>query len=234
MKKTLLSILFILIVTSSSFAATLYTTTIKNAAVDQVVDTLVQVLTAKNFTVDEITPYKVTFNKAFGDGFWVASQFQTVIFNLIPRDGDIKMMVSQTELVQGVMKRQRSIDHMIPIIKEVKNSIDGTPLDSIQNETVDPSADSEKEKGKKLGLKIKDKGKDGLYRIESVDPESAAAGAKLAANDAIIEINGRVMSEYGKAEVEAYIANKWDAGSSLIMVIKRDIKKIMITLKRED
>ena len=131
------------------------------------------------------------------------------------------------------MKRQRSIEHLIPIIKEVRTAVDGTLPDFIENEAVDQQPGSGNQREMKLGITITDKGTDGFYRIKSVDPGSTAAKAQLAINDAIIEINGRTMSEYDKKAFEAYITNKWGAGSSLMMLIDRDGDQKMITLKKD-
>lgn len=221
----------LLIFTSTSNAASLYITTIRECTPEQVTDTLIEVLTGKNFTINEVTPYKVTFNKSFPMGLGGYSH-NNVIFNLIERDGNVKMMVSQVALL-GVQIMQRSIDHMVPIIKEVRNSIDGTPFDAISNEAVNQLPGSGNEREKKLGISIGNKGSEGSYRITSVEPGSVAADAGLAINDEILEINGRVLSEYDKKAVNSYISNKWGAGSSLIMLISRDGDQKMVTLKKE-
>lgn len=231
MKKILLCALFLLIFTPRLHAAALYITTIRECTTEQVTDTLIEVLTGKNFTIDDVTPYKVSFNKSFPQGL-AGSSHQHVVFNLVERDGNVKMMVSQTALI-GVQILQRSIDHMIPIIKEVRNSIDGTPFDAISNEAVNQLPGAGNEREKKLGITINNKGSDGLYRIANVDPGSAAADASLAINDAIIEINGRIMSEYDKRAVNSYISNKWGAGSSLVMLISRDGEQKMVTLRKD-
>lgn len=231
MKKILLCALFLLIFTPQLHAAALYITTIRECTPEQVTDTLIEVMTGKNFIINEVTPYRVTFNKSFPQGLGGYSH-QNVIFNLIDRDGNVKMMVSQLELI-GVVIRQRSIDHMIPIIKEVRNSIDGTPLDAISNEAINQLPGSGNEREKKLGITISNKGPDGLYKIVNVDPGSAADDASLSINDTILEINGRVLSEYDKKAVDSYISNKWGSGASLIILISHDGEQKMITLRKD-
>ena len=182
MKRLSIAIAMLLIFVSTSFAAAIYTTTIKDCSVEQVQDVLIEIMTGKNFVVNEVTPHKLTFDKNFGDGFWTAAQNTTVRFNLLERDGNIKMMVSETEKISngwgGFFERKRSIDHLIPIIKEVRNSIDNTPKDEIINEAVDQQPGSGNEREKKLGLTLTDKDDQNVYRVKSVEPGSASSEAK--------------------------------------------------------
>lgn len=210
MKRLSIAIAMLLIFVSTSFAAAIYTTTIKDCSVEQVQDVLIEIMTGKNFVVNEVTPHKLTFDKNFGDGFWTAAQNTTVRFNLLARDGNIKMMVSETEKISngwgGFFERKRSIDHLIPIIKEVRNSIDNTPKDEIINEAVDQQPGSGNEREKKLGLTLTDKDDQNVYRVKSVEPGSASSEAKIIINDKILEINGRALSSMDKEAVTSYIA----------------------------
>ncbi len=237
MKKILIVIALILTFTSTAFAAAIYTTTIKDCTVEKVQDVLIEVMTGKNFVVNEVTPYKMTFDKNFGDGFWSAAQNTTVRFNLLARDGNIKMMVSETEKISngwgGFFERKRSIDQLIPIIKEVRSSIDHTPKDAITNEAVDQLPGSGNEREKKLGLTLTDKDGENVYKVKAVEPGSASSDAKIFINDKILEINGRVLSSLDKDSVNSYIANKWGAGASLVMLIEHEGEQKLITLKKE-
>ena len=78
MKKLLMVplIVIILLISTQAFAASIFTTTIRDCTSQQVEDTLIEIMTGKNFVVNEVTPYKITFDKNFGDGFWVAAQIQ--------------------------------------------------------------------------------------------------------------------------------------------------------------
>ena len=122
MKKLSIAIALLFIFVSTTFAAAIYTTTIKDCNVGQVQDVLIEIMTGKNFVINEVTPYKITFDKNFGDGFWTAAQNTTVRINLLERDGNVKMMVSETEKISngwgGFFERKRSIDQLIPIIKK--------------------------------------------------------------------------------------------------------------------
>lgn len=233
MKKWLYVFIFVVLIATPATAATLYSTTLQETTVEAVQDLLIDIMTGKNFAIDEVTPYKVTFNKNFGDGFFIASRAQTVIFNLIARDGNVKMMVTQTELVQGMLKRQRSIDHMIPIIKEIKHAADGTPFDSIQNEAVDQLPGSGNEREKSLGITLSEKDSNDRYRVEQVASGSYAADKQVAVNDVLLEINGRNASAYEKKALESYIANKWGEGSSLVFIFDRDGEMAVVSLKRD-
>ena len=237
MKRLSIAIAMLLIFVSTSFAAAIYTTTIKDCSVEQVQDVLIEIMTGKNFVINEVTPYKITFDKNFGDGFWTAAQNTTVRFNLLERDGNIKMMVSETEKISngwgGFFERKRSIDHLIPIIKEVRNSIDNTPKDEIINEAVDQQPGSGNEREKKLGLTLTDKDDQNVYRVKSVEPGSASSEAKIIINDKILEINGRALSSMDKEAVTSYIANKWASGASFILLIEHEGEQRLVTIKKE-
>ena len=237
MKRLSIAIAMLLIFVSTSFAAAIYTTTIKDCSVEQVQDVLIEIMTGKNFVINEVTPYKITFDKNFGDGFWTAAQNTTVRFNLLERDGNIKMMVSETEKISngwgGFFERKRSIDHLIPIIKEVRNSIDNTPKDEIINEAVDQQPGSGNEREKKLGLTLTDKDDQNVYRVKSVEPGSASSEAKIIINDKILEINGRALSSMDKEAVTSYIANKWASGASFILLVEHEGEQRLVTIKKE-
>ena len=79
---------------------------------------------------------------------------------------------------------------MIPIIQELKNTIDHTPIDQITNEAIDQLPGSGNKREKKLGLTLTEKGIDGFYRVKTVEPGSVAFDAKIMINDTVLEING--------------------------------------------
>ena len=232
-KMIFISLCFVLFLISDATATSrMYTTTIRNTTIPAVQETIINVFSSKGFSVTDIGSNKIDLNKTFGDGFFLAIRNRTITFTMFPNEKDVRVMVTQSELNQGIIRLQNSIDHLIPLIKTVRNSIDGTPINMIENETVlDDGTKDPKEI--KMGISITDKGTDNLYRIKSIDPGSGAESAKLAVNDAVVEINGRCMSEYEKREVELYLLEKWDAGSSLVMLISRDGEQKMVTLKKD-
>lgn len=222
---------FLLLVTGANAASRMYTTTIRDTTIPTVQEAIINIFSSKGFAVTDIGPNKIDLNKTFGDGFFLAIRNRTITFTMFPREKDVRVMVTQSELNQGIVRLQNSIDHLIPLIKTVRNQIDGTPLDLIENESVNNDDVSPKEK--KHGIVINDKDAEGFYRIQSIERMSGAENAKLSVNDAIIEINGRVMSDYNKEEIITYIDNKWQEGSSLIMLISRDGEQKMITLRKD-
>lgn len=222
---------FLLLVTGANAASRMYTTTIRDTTIPTVQEAIINIFSSKGFAVTDIGPNKIALNKTFGDGFFLAIRNRTITFTMFPREKDVRVMVTQSELNQGIVRLQNSIDHLIPLIKTVRNQIDGTPLDLIENESVNNDDVSPKEK--KHGIVINDKDAEGFYRIQSIERMSGAENAKLSVNDAIIEINGRVMSDYNKEEIITYIDNKWQEGSSLIMLISRDGEQKMITLRKD-
>lgn len=228
-----MSLCFVLLLISAAAATSrMYTTTIRDTTIPAVQETIINIFSSKGFAVTDIGSNKIDLNKTFGDGFFLAIRNRTITFTMFPREEDVRVMVTQSELNQGIVRLQNSIDHLVPLIKTVRNSIDGTPIDMIENETVlDDGTKDPKEI--KMGIEVTDKGTDGLYRIKSIERGSGAEGAKLAVDDAIVEINGRSMSEYKKREVELYMLDKWGAGSSLVMLISRDGEQKMITLRKD-
>lgn len=234
MKRISIAIVVLLIFTSAAYAAAMFTTTIKDCSVEQVQDVLIEIMTGKNFVINEVTPYKITFDKNFGDGSWSSVQ-NTIRFNLLARDGNVKMMVSEIEKMSygGVYERKRSIDHLVPIIKEVRSSIDHTPKDEITNEAVDQQPGSGNEREKKHGLTLTDKDDQNVYRVKSVEPGSASSDANIIINDKILEINGRALSSMDKESVTSYIANKWASGASFILLVEHEGEQRLVTIKKE-
>ncbi len=233
----ILAVASIFCITAASWAASIFTTTIRNCTPEQVTDVLIEVMTGKNFVVNEVTPYKVTFDKNFGDGFWVAAQNTTVRFNLLQRDGNVKLMVTETEKYNdgwSTVERKRAIDQLVPLIQEVRNLIDHTPKDQITNEAVDQLPGSGNKREKKLGIKLTSKGLDGFYRVKTVEPGSFAAESKsVFINDKVLEINGQNLASLEQEAIETYIANKWGAGSSLMFLIEHEGEQKIVTLKKE-
>lgn len=150
MKKIILGMILAVMISTSASAASLFVTTINNVSSDKVQDTLITAFTDKNFTIGEVTPYTVTFQKSFGDGFWTATKLDVVKCNIVVRNENVKVMVSEMETIAGQVLRQRGIDHIVPIISEVKHSLDGTPVEEIKNEAVNqlPDANNTQDKTK--------------------------------------------------------------------------------------
>ena len=238
-KKILLSLFMVMLFAPAVFAlqnpatpqALLYTTTILNCTVEQVQDTLVDKMTARGFTINEVTPYRVVFSKSIQDFFRVLRN--TVTFNLMPRDGNIKMMTTQ-QLSLGSQVEDKPITELIPVIKEVRNSIDGTKLDNIENEAVtkSPETQSAVAQEEKLGMVLIKSEVDDHFRIKEILPKSAAANAGLAVNDEILDINGKVLAEMDENAVDGYISSKWTEGSSLIILYSRNGEQKIIKLRK--
>ena len=107
MKKFFVTLALILALSSTASAASLYTTTIMDVTPEQVQDALIEIFTGKNFIIDEVTPYMVSFQKSFGDGVFLATKLNTIKCNLIERDGNVRLMVTQMELIGGRVPRGR-------------------------------------------------------------------------------------------------------------------------------
>ncbi len=121
MKKFTLLILLLALFSTPAMAATIYTTTINETTIPRVQDVILEIMMGKNFYIDDVDANKVIVGKNFGDGIWVPTTFCKVKFNLLERDGNVKVMVTQTDTV-GLASRQRPIDHLVPFIQEIKNT----------------------------------------------------------------------------------------------------------------
>ena len=85
---------------------------------------------------------------------------------------------------------------------------------------------AEQPKERQLGLTIGESG-----TVTNVAKDGAANG-KIFIGDRLIEINGITLADMDITAIRSYIANKWGAGSSLVMVIEHDNEKKIVTLKK--
>lgn len=230
MKKVMYSIICLLLFSTAAAAATLYTVTIKETTIPRVQDVVLEVMMGKNFFIDEVDANKIVVGKNFGDGIWVPTTFCKVKFNLLERDGNVKMMVTQTDTV-GVVSRQRPVDHLIPFIQEIKNKIDGTPVSQIASEAVNQLPGSGNVREKALGIRLGSKLENGYIVIDGIDSASIAADAGLAAGDLVVEVNGRPSKDFDVNALQSYLANKSAQKSAIFLVYSRGGKEQLVTLK---
>jgi len=224
------AIVVLLFTSGVVYAKSIYVTTINDTDTAKVEDAIIEIMTGKNFTIDEVTPYKAVFMKGFGDGFWVASRLCYVNFAFIERDGNVKVIVSETEKI-GAIIRKRSINHLVPLVQQIKHNIDGTPIEAIENEAVDQLPGSGNEREKALGLVFSDEMGDKGLKILAVDSGSLAEENGILALDTLSEINGRDTLDMTPSAVKSYLANKMAAKSSIMLVIIRDNKSKLVTIK---
>lgn len=230
MKKTICSLVILLLFSTAAAAATLYTVTIRETTIPRVQDVVLEVMMGKNFFIDEVDANKIVVGKNFGDGIWVPTTFCKVKFNLLERDGNVKMMVTQTDTV-GVVSRQRPVDHLIPFIQEIKNKIDGTPVSQIASEAVNQLPGSGNVREKALGIRLGSKLENGYIVIDGIDAASLAADAGLAAGDLVVEVNGRPSKDFDVNALQSYLANKSAQKSAIFLVYSRGGKEQLVTLK---
>jgi membrane-associated protease RseP (regulator of RpoE activity) len=230
MKKLALSFVLLNLLATCALSATLYTTTIRETTIPRVQDVILEVMMGKNFYIDEVDPNKVIVGKNFGDGIWVPTTFCKVKFNLLERDGNVKVMVTQTDTV-GVVSRQRPIDHLIPFIQEIKNTIDGTPVSQIASEAVNQLPGSGNVREKALGIRLGAKLENGFIAIKEVDSASMAADAGLAPGDLIVDVNGRPSKDFDVNALQSYLANKSAQKSTIFLTYSRGGKEHLVTLK---
>lgn len=233
MKKIALGLFLLCLCVASAGANSLFITTILDCTTEKVQDVAIEIMTGKNFIIDEVSPYKIVFEKNFGDGFFVGKHMRKVQINVLARDGNVKLMVANYAALGDAFKMQVGVDHVIPLIKEIKHAIDGTAISLIENEAVDQLPGSGNVREKKLGLSIGEKDSAGLYRVRDVEAGSFAAEAGIYIGDIIHEMNGRYLSDMGKRAVESYLSNKWGSGASVVLVVEHDGQKKTIILKKK-
>jgi hypothetical protein len=229
MKKLLFALLAVLCIATAVSAASLYTVTVNDTNTQTVQDATIEIMTGKNFSIEEVTPYKAVFTKGFGDGFWTASRICYVNFAYIERDGNVKVMVSETEKI-GAIIRKRGVDHLVPLVKQIKSAVDGTPTEQVQNEAVDQLPGTGNEREKALGLVLEDQIEADGIKIMSVDPGSLAEESGLLALDVLSEINGRETTSMTPSAVKTYLANKMAAKSSIMLIVTRGAEKKLFTI----
>lgn len=233
MKNTLLALVVMFVFASVGSAASIYTTTINDTNIQTVEDAAIEIMTGKNFTIDEVTPYKAVFSKGFGDGFWTASSLCYVNIAFVERDGNVKMIVSEIEKIGAIVKK-RGIDHLVPLIKQIKSAVDGTPEDLISNEAENQLPGSGNEREKALGLVLDNEmGSEGI-RITSIDAGSLAEESGILALDILVEINGRTATDMTPSAVKTYLANKMAAKSSIMLIVLRGSERKLFTINPEE
>ena len=219
MKKILAGLALFLLAAAPAGADALYTVTVRNVTVAQTQDAILDVMTNNKFTIEDVDPYRITFMKTFSDLLMGGTRVTRSKFNLLQRDDNVKMIVSQVDDL-GPMKQARSIDHLIPYIKEIKNRLDGTPLDQIVNETNDGVAPI-KPKAQGLGIVMGERTPEGVA-IQAVAAGSRAEAAGLTAGDIVTEINGRSVTEYRPEALQQFMEEKDSAKGTLYVGCLRD------------
>ena len=214
----------------TSAARTLFTTTLLRATIPQVQDIIIEVMTREKFAIEEVDDNKVVVGKQEPAVLFMPGAYSRVRFNLLVRDENIKLLVTKVDTL-GPQSQQQPIDPLVPLIKEIKNRVDGTPKDQVINETVTSTAGTASPEGKPLGIRLGAKNAEGYIVIENVAPGSKAAEAGLASLDIILEVNGRSAKEFEVNGLQSYLAGKWAQKASILIVYSREGKTDLATIK---
>lgn len=217
---------------SIASASSIYIVTVNETNIETVQDTAIEIMTGKNFTIDEVTPYKIVFTKSFGDGFWVETTICYVLFNFVERDGNVKLIVSETEKT-NLITRKRGIDHLIPIVNQIKSVVDGTPEELISNTAENQLPGSGNQREKTLGIKLSDMMENDGVKVLSVEPGSLAAEKGILASDVLVEVNGRSVNDMTPNGLKSYLANKMASKCSVMLIIKRGNEQQLVVLEQE-
>lgn len=216
---------------SGGGAAThLFTTTILGATIQEVQDAIIEVMTREKFTLEEVDDNKVVVGKQGASVLFIPGAYSRVRFNMLIRDTNVKLMVNQVDSL-GPESQPRPVAPLVPLIREIRNRVDGTPKEQITNETVTTVPASANQAGKSLGIRLGKKDAEGYIVIEKVDPGSKGAQTGLAALDVLIEVNGRSTKDLEVNALQAYLEEKWSQKASLVVVFSREGKIDLVTIK---
>ena len=142
MKKFMLAALLITMTCESALGAQIFTTTIQNTTVSRAMETSLAYMTGRNFVVERLEAYTITFRVGFdnwfGDGPRLGGSNMYVKFDFFKEDDNVKLMATQF-YGDPRMKhaRQRAIEPIIPLVKHIRYFIDGTPSNQVVNEATD-------------------------------------------------------------------------------------------------
>lgn len=214
----------------NSGASVLFTTTIMGATVQEVQDAIIAVMTREKFTLEEVDENKVVMGRQGASVLFMPGAYSRVRFNMLPREGNIKLLVNQVDS-QGPQSQQRPIAALVPLIREIRNKVDGTPKDQVTNETAAASAGTETPKGKTLGIVLGAKNAEGFIVIDRVETGSKGAESGLVSHDVLLEVNGRSTKEFDPGSLKAYLEEKWSQKASIILVYSREGKTDLVTIK---
>jgi len=221
MKKLTLTVLLVLMVCGTAFGAQIFTTTIQNTTVQRVREVALPYMVGRNFAIDRVEDYTMTFTRGFG-GFWVERRNMIIRFNVIQIGENVKLMVTQFEdSPEAGISGQRNIGHLIPLIREIRYSIDRTPLDQIVNEATNEQPQPSTPLVRSSGLTF-----DGLA-ISTVALGGLAEQAGLKPGDTILEINGRPADETMLRDIDARLAD----GRSVMIQYVRNGTRDLVTLR---
>jgi len=211
-------------------AANLFTTTIIKATIQEVQDAIIAVMTREKFTLEEVDDNKVVVGKQGASVLFMPGTYSRVRFNMLTRDTNVKLMVNQVDSL-GPQSQQRAVAPLVPLIKEIRNRVDGTPKEAITNETITTVTGTENQAGKSLGIRLGKKNAEGYIVIEKVEPGSKAAQTCLAALDVLLEVNGRSTKDFEVSALQVYLEEKWSQKASIVAVFSREGNTDIVTIK---
>lgn len=231
MKKFMLCMVIFFLLITAAFGDEIYITTIKSTSIDKVKSTLLYLFTTNKYTVKSDEANRIVFLLKTGDGVFTPLQRFSVYCEL-EQKGDCVILNVSKKLAQGFFVKIEDTKDIAPLIKSAKNQIDGTPIEYIANEA-EGSTEWQSLPEKKLGLVLEEKEDNAsYYSIKSIEPYSVTADSPLHEGDKIFEINAKPVSDMSKQEVETILAQKWEEGSSLMILYEHDGTRDLAILKK--
>ena len=244
MKKLIATLVLILLLATSANAMQEMQKEVSCAELNKVKDAIVSVVgPGRGVRINKVSEYEVVFefktgndlaNLLFMNRHTGVQPVGRIYFDLIPMS-EKTLIKATTAFVENPGTGNEIINRNIGNKKDERTS--HNILEKVAS-LVDPDyqpeylRDNEKKKiaeqpkERQLGLTIGESG-----TVTNVAKDGAANG-KIFIGDRLIEINGITLADMDITAIRSYIANKWGAGSSLVMVIEHDNEKKIVTLKK--
>lgn len=241
MKKITLSLLLILTFASVADAIPEVSKEINTTDIGKIKDTIISILAPKeNVRIHKVDQYSVSFE--FETKNELANLFFTNLRTGVKPVGRIYYQIipfSEKTLVKchSAFVENPGMQNEI-INRNIGNNDDLAFMKNVLEKTasiVDPSYIPQYEtNNKKIEIEIK-KQEIGFELdqnlVKSVDEEGEAHKAGLLVGDTVIEINGKNFNDVDNPK--EYINTRFEAGSSVMLLIDRNGKQKMIKLKKE-
>lgn len=240
-KQLFLSLLLLFITATPGFAIKTFITTINNTDVEEVHNTAIPIFLERNFSIGEMTPYKIEFQKSEYRTAWKWNSLEgqpesclmLVRLHTIAQGDNVKIIATEIEETNSIGKHVRSIDFIVPLIRELKSSIDGTPLDAIANEVPKKRKSDVHIKSFGAGLKLaKKKNTDNFPVIEAISPESIAEKAGLKAGDVILSLNLKSVQGCNLQKLQENISDRVTKKRAVVLSYLRDGKEYVAKLRK--
>lgn len=175
MKKVILILcLCLLCMTGVSWAiedakTTRWVYTINNTDIDEVQEEIIDVFLDNSFDIGHQTGNKLIMTKTYDGFLGIGASAHAVQFNMIKKGNNVKVTCFEQSVGTSIIaiSGKSDLTKLVPLFKEVKHRIDGTPYDKILNEvkTAQTRQAEREDAGNKANMKFKDTS-DGVVEVK--------------------------------------------------------------------